>query len=114
MSENILDDAISVIAQSETAHEAAMSRCEEVRRFIQHKQVDRGWHSIFDHAQLLSVSQHAMPDGTPLWSASFMVQQVQQGGFTNQIVAQMFLAEESPGVFVKLPPIAVLGNVPTI
>jgi hypothetical protein len=100
---DIFEQVIGVVAHTETAYEAAMKRCDEVRRFIQHRQIDRGWHGPLDQAALLAVSQHAMPDGTPLWSAAFLIQQ------TGTLV-QMFLAEKD-GTFEKLPPIAVLGSI---
>jgi hypothetical protein len=91
-------EQVSAIVDN-TPYQQALRRCDEVRRFIQHEQVDRKWQSAIDHAQLLSVSQHEVPNGTPLWHAVF---------FMNTMFVHMFLAEED-GKYVKLSPVAVLG-----
>lgn len=94
---DIFEQVSSIIDQ--TPYQQALKKCDEVRRFIQHQQVDRAWQSPIDQAQLLSVSQHAMPDGTPFWHAVFLME---------AIFVHMFLAEED-GKLVKLSPIAVLA-----
>ena len=95
-------EQVSAIADN-TPYQQALKKCDEVRRFIQHQQVDRAWQSPIDQAHLLSISQHAMPDGTPFWHAVFLL---------NNTFVHLFLAEEAGTTedkLVKLPPVAVLG-----
>ena len=107
MSGDILEEAASVVAEHDAAHEQALKKCDEVRRFIQHRQVDRGWGGQLDQAQLLAVAQHNMPDGTPLWNATFLAQ-----GIVATFV-QMLIGEQD-GHYEKLPPVAILGSIQTV
>ena len=94
---DIFEQVSAIVDQ--TPYQQALKKCDEVRRFIQHQQVDRQWQSPIDQAQLLSVCQHEVPGGIPFWHAVFLLE--------NTFV-HMFLAEQD-GQYVKLPPVAVMG-----
>lgn len=95
--------AARIVAES-PAHRA-LSNCDTVRRFIRHGQVDGKWGAPLDSALLLCVSQHSLPDGTPVYLAVLLA---------GPLFVYMLLAATPEGGYVKLPPDAAWGHAPTV
>lgn len=97
---DILDEAMQIAANSPAAQ--AQAKLDEVQKYIRHGQIDGKWGTAVDHAQLMMVSQHSMPDGTPFYLAGFQS--------VYPVCIWMLLAEKD-GEYVKLPPDGIWGAI---
>lgn len=98
---DIFDQVREIAANSPAAQ--AQAKLDEVQRYIRHGQIDGKWGAAVDHAQLMMVSRHLMPDGTPFYVAGFQPQAL--------FVCIWMLLAEKDGEYVKLPPDGVWGAI---
>ena len=97
---DILDWAREIAANSPAAQ--AQAKLDEVQRYIRHGQIDGKWGTAVDHAQLMMVSRHTLPDGMPFYLAGFQL--------AIGIHVWMLLAEHD-GEYIKMPPDGVWGAI---
>ena len=96
---DIFDQVREIAANSPAAQSQA--KLDEVQRYIRHGQIDGKWGDAIDHAQLMMVSRHTLPDGTSFYLAGFQV----------VIGCIWMLLAEHDGEYVKLPPDGVWGAI---
>lgn len=96
---DIFDQVREIAANSPAAQSQA--KLDEVQKYIRHGQIDGKWGEAIDHAQLIHVSQHSMPDGQHFYLA----------GVQNGFIHIWLLLAEKDGQYVKLPPDGTWGAI---